>query len=508
MCNYVIRCFILYFILIFFLFLNISCEKGVQTAICTPTNTHAERSSDSNSESPNSLIANTNPKKIDFYLDVSLSMKGFVVNSKKKKTRQNHYELDSELNEIKIFENIDYHYIKFLNVLPAICPIITGDSGNVSYSKFGTSIVSMDTQQIYKAARPVKCFNKVACPSFYDTCVRGKCLYRESHIGEVLNLAIEKDDESLSIILTDLFLMKEQISGETSEVCRPLIQAINNGKSVGILGIKSHFTGRVYDLPIDKPSYYDLDGSRPFFVLMIGKTEHILKFYNKIKKQVFEGVPQDIFNFYIFTSDLFNSKAITMETFNKLDKIEFYNGKETYQLIKNMPSYQQFIINRSKKGFNLSLDISKIQRPFTLPVTKFKEKKDFWLHNYKRTSNEQLCKQGWIPLKPDIIPVEVIWEEQSLNIMVFKSTSSLPSNKTYFLSMALEIEDIGFDTQTKKWLSEWSFDASQQFDLLAKQPDFFPTLNLKQLYLILSDVVKENIKNKQVGVLNMAFRKR
>jgi len=481
------------------------CSDKIQTSVCVPPNIQTKITPTSNvfkkaaiNQSKTNLTKIT-PSAIDFYLDVSLSMKGFVVQPRSAKPDKN---------------EINYNYIKILSMLPTICPAITENSDSVHYSKFGIRIVPMDIRQLYKAATPVRCFSKVNCSSFYDTDNKGKpcnnkdCIYKESHIGEVLKQTLKKSKDTLSVILTDLFLMKEEISGETSQVCQPLIQSLKTGKAVGILGVKSRFIGNVYDLPLDYQRYYTLNGSRPIFMIMIGQEEHVLSFYHKLKNQIFEKTPKDHYNFIIFTSRILKN-PITMENVYNVNGLNIFNGKQSKRLIKDFPIYQQYIlkqVKRTKKTAKLSLDLSKVKRPHSLVVNKYKYNKKLWIHHFTKSKDIRICERSWIDLKLKNFPVNINDKEEAMDILFFKSKRGFPRGKTYFLSLQINIDKVGFDSHTLKWLSQWSFKASDQIDLLQKKPDFFPALNLKQLYMILRDVITEEVINKQIGFLNISFR--
>jgi len=481
------------------------CSDKIQTSVCVPPNIQTKITPTSNvfkevalSQSKKN-ITKMSPSVIDFYLDVSLSMKGFVVQPRSAKPDKN---------------EINYNYIKILSILPTICPAITENSDSVHYSKFGIRIVPMDIRQIYKAATPVRCFSKVNCPSFYDTdnkgtpCNNKDCLYKESRIGEVLKQTLQKPKDTLSVILTDLFLMKEEISGETSQVCQPLIQSLKTGKAVGILGVKSRFIGNVYDLPLDYQKYYTLNGSRPIFIIMIGQEEHVLSFYHKLKNQIFEKTPKDHYNFIFFTSRILNN-PITMENIFNANGLNIFNGKQTQRLIKDYPIYQQYILKqakRNKKAAKLSLDLSKLKRAYSLVVSKYKYNRMLWIHHFTKSKDKKICERSWIDLKLKKFPVNVNAKEETMDISFFETKRGFPRDKTYFLSLQINIEKVGFDSNALKWLSQWSFKASDQIDLLQKRPEFFPALNLKQLYMILRDVISEDVKNKQIGLLNISFR--
>ena len=82
------------------------------------------------------------------------------------------------------------------------------------------------------------------------------------------------DDQTLSIVITDLWLDNKSFSGSPQVALgQPLRAALQNGLAIGVIGIMSPFEGAVYDIP--EVGTYRGAKELPLYVLAIGPEEDV-----------------------------------------------------------------------------------------------------------------------------------------------------------------------------------------------------------------------------------------
>lgn len=171
--------------------------------------------------------------QVDIFLDGSGSMRGFVTPG-----------------DFTI-------YAKALHVLQDTA--ITGSSdGQPTFTKFGTGLTSLREQG----------FTKAALPTFYDE--------QETLIDKVFEAA---SDKNLTVIVTDLF----QNEADTALLIEKVRDKyLHVGLAVGIVGIRSEFSGQVYDIGIEGRNF-GYNGLRPFYMILLGKHADIANFYELLQ---------------------------------------------------------------------------------------------------------------------------------------------------------------------------------------------------------------------------------
>jgi hypothetical protein len=109
----------------------------------------------------------------------------------------------------------------------------------------------------------------------------------DTRLDMVLDAVAASDDNTLSVVATDLFLSDRDLIGSTFGTMRNSLQRmLRGGKSIGVMAISATFNGVIYDLP-GKKTKYTYQGKRPFFLLLIGSNDRkILKVEKIIERQL------------------------------------------------------------------------------------------------------------------------------------------------------------------------------------------------------------------------------
>jgi hypothetical protein len=213
-------------------------------AVCLPENVALGAAS---AGEPDAIGANGNAV---VYLDSSVSMQGFV---RPDRGEQPLY-VDTVLGLRQVLEQV---------------------AAETEFNSFGSAIRPLNPAGLITSARP----------EFYvcNQIDKSGC---DTRLDMVLDAIAVSGDNTLSIVVTDLFLSDRELIGSTFGTMRNSLQRVlRGGKSIGLMGISATFNGIVYDLP-GKKTKYAHQGKRPFFLLIIGNDDrNILKIQRIIEKE-------------------------------------------------------------------------------------------------------------------------------------------------------------------------------------------------------------------------------
>jgi len=186
----------------------------------------------------------TNPIKVDVYFDASYSMIGFV----------------GPFNSI---------YIKTVQMMERA--LISGWPGSTfNYYKFGLGMDRIQRDEILHALQP----------GFYDD----PKFKGESRIDWVVDKAVAGN---LTIIVTDLFQTRADVNKLIDKLNRKFLLT-GDHFAIGVIGIKSEFEGKVYDVMLDGLSFVYSTVNRkpkdfrPFYILLLGSYSDVENFYENL----------------------------------------------------------------------------------------------------------------------------------------------------------------------------------------------------------------------------------
>lgn len=233
--------------------------------------------------------------KANIYIDATTSMAGFAANR-------------------------DSVYNKFLNDLEG--SIIAGwKSANIGFYKFGTKAKELNHDQ----------FRTFSNQDFYAE--RG--IYEKTNIDAVINAM---DNTQVNIVVTDLF----QNDGDVNAILKSIKDGcFAKGIYMGIVGIKSDYSGMIFDAKVPSFSFKSVPGNeesyRPFYALIFGEKNNIERLFEQIKAN--KAVREE--NFILI------SKYIV----NKFDIPSLTKDKASKDLNLNSPTSDK----KGNKQFNFAL---------------------------------------------------------------------------------------------------------------------------------------------------------
>ena len=253
---------------------------------------------------------------------------------------------------------INYNYLELINKLPLAISTI---SKKQSFQSFSKTIKTIGTENVTNTTQT----------SFYECNEPGKeCIKNKSKISKILNVMSKEgsDEANLYILVTDLVLPLDQlITEEKKKIDSSFKQALDVGKSIGIFGIKSKFNGDIWGLPDGKK--YEQAKERPFFVIMIGDQEVILKLKKILEADLFNEIKEEDYHFSLFTNDLI-ANPITSNNFSKKNFITA-KGIQSSSFYDESADISQFNFDKKHDPLAISLNLADIQTPYSSLLDKF-----------------------------------------------------------------------------------------------------------------------------------------
>ena len=406
-------------------------------------------------------------KNVFVFFDGSQSMDGYVKNQPGEK-------------------NI---FIDLIDDLTQIAEI----AGPTKYHRFGKRITPIDENQVVQVTKP----------TFY-TCQTGAsdcALDNQETRLDLVFKAAQSSKDSTVIIVTDLFVSSKHLVGSRrTTLVRPLKDILQDGKSIGLLGVMSSFNGTIYDIPKKDGGEVTYSGSkrRPFYILIIGNDQEIIEIKDNIMKQTLVDYDNKNYKFSIITSNLVTENLNNQEFFSKSTFATIPNSDLKININAKQPTYQ-FDISRKNKRLKFEVPFSKYLIPNSNGIAEYKIVEEMW-----STSD---CKAEWRKFKEtEYSEIEKInSDDQNLKVTLFgkKNLDKLFYGRQYFSSISIYANQIGSNNEDV--FAEWDVEEQKIEDFKNTEPVDFKTLNLKKILRVLNSVAEEEFKPTLIANLNLHF---
>lgn len=229
-----------YFSLLGMIFLIAGCSSSQSSVSCVqPTDSLVNVSTASNST-----------MNVSIYLDATPSMQGFVTSTST---------------------------TRYMNVLDAVVASVRAGwkKEEIKYFRFGTVVEQLNDAGQYLTAKKTEFYNP-------------QKNFSDSDISQPLSQPLP-NDRSMEIIVTDLYQKEGEIDSIVKSIKKKYFSD-GSSKSVGILAIKSEFSGNIYDIGLAKKQLsYNTNGREsssyhPFYLIVVGDDHDVKTFFDQIKK--------------------------------------------------------------------------------------------------------------------------------------------------------------------------------------------------------------------------------
>ncbi len=402
----------------------------------------------------------------NLFYDHSLNMKGFIKPSN------------------SLFKN-------FITTLNSKIALVSNDQ---KFYKYTYGIKPLNNSDVGKITSSESFYK---CPLAADQCPK-----RRAKLSKILKV-VEKQEDSLIIIVTDLFIGMDELIGDGINAIRnPIAAALARGDSIGVYGIKSQYEGTITG--ICSGNNYNLATSRPFYVFTIGPKENVLALKEIMDKDVISKFGEENFKFNIYTNDIIKTPFI--ENSWPSNTFEIGGGISTVNVFGEDLKLYQFSVDKKSDPLKIKFDLNNIQTPYTLPVKDLYAEVDV----YVQRKDSGTCSNDWRSYDPNKQNVVYFSEQNGTNVsfnLFDKSKNdriSLKRDKNYIFNIKYRAKGVGV-TSNDYWMNEWSFVCDDIGKYIESGTTFFPTLNLAALGSNMEDVQSENFEDQVISQMNLGF---
>ncbi|GGA57865.1 hypothetical protein [Okeania sp. KiyG1] len=372
---------------------------------------------------------------------------------------------------------------------------------------------SPDLVKYYRVGGPEK--QNIDRSKFLEA--KTEIFYREDRVTSNLAGTIipQREGKELLVLISDLYQNQGDVTALNQKIREHYLN--KEGYAAAILAIRSEFNGTVYVVGSNREDFnflYNTEGKaieefRPFYVVFLGPYEHILYYFNKLKRDGGELMKNS--EFTIFSpSNIVNDLSVIGELTNPDKAIpglrrpfSLNNGKVAIELPTSQP-IELLEINRNfQEEIAINYKVSlPILNQYTLPPSansiqaKISESKFF----------DESTKELISPSKESTISTKLSksmqfsdWKPDEKNReLSFKTTikpSELPQPNIYFFQVDLIANGLG----EQDWWQNWNCEDR------ACENDGSKTHNLEHFLLGLKSITTDLMENNPIKFARLCY---
>lgn len=369
------------------------------------------------------------------------------------------------------FANATTRELRAIGDLVTLLQARASNYEEASFHAFGKSIREISSNELnaYGTPQPYNC--------------RG-CDNQESRLDNVLNAAAAAGSDTLSVIITDLWLDNKSFVGSPQVALgEPLRAALAEGLSVGVIGIQAPFDGAVYDVP--GVGTYRGASSLPLYVLAIGPEEDVASLEIAFKQSGARSFDDARMRYSLFSKEPNNPFVnVSLRSVGAGASRGIVNRHPS---LKSLPQYVLDVdVARAQKGMlGRTIPIDANLREGLVWRADLAERTDAW-RLVSKDALSTCSKDAWQSLSE----ISDLWEERDGGEKATFSfdhriSEKLVPGNIYYVETHLGSNEVGVPNAANQWMRDWALNADNAPTLVQQGEGPFKTLNLSDLAQIL-----------------------
>jgi hypothetical protein len=317
--------------------------------------------------------------------------------------------------------------------------------------------------------------------------------YRDqsSRIQDALRQVEALPAGEIGIVVTDLFLSGEAIL-RGAELRAPLARILDGGRAIGLVGIRSGFAGLISDLPGARP--YPDATERPFYLIVAGPHEAVVRLVRRLNAEFLAPVPPPAdggarHHAVIFSHAAGPSQPVQL-VFGASD-----GATPVRDLLRDAgPAVGRFRFGPGGAGV-LTAEVPtgrSAAAPVLLPDS-WRITQAVWGEH--RNGAAQACGQRWTRLESIEAPARLVDGQAGRPAIAIPGATFARSRPGQVFLLRIEVGSAGLggEPSETRWTRAWSFDPRDTEGLISSKPRFFPTLNLREIAIMLEGLARERM---------------
>jgi len=306
------------------------------------------------------------------------------------------------------------------------------------------------------------------------------CDNQESHIDAVLRQIADGDRAGVSVVVTDFWLDNRSFAGSPQVALGgPLSEILGQGRTIGVMGVRSPFKGRIYDFP--SGGMYADATERPLFVLLIGGSADVAATYAALVQSSSPALSSSLNHYSVFSTHVDGAWVSA----RALSPVGGGVTRAVSIAPERLPNVQQFALRRDTAALQRGGIEGVFDAGGAMPVGAV------WSGPLKASTRVWRLRdegslagcgpQTWTELN-SLTGAWLPAGGARARFVLSPATSPLmPGGGIYFVAGYLGVKRLDAPNPADAWMRDWSFNASQEASLRSRRARFFPTLNLADL---------------------------
>lgn len=318
-----------------------------------------------------------------------------------------------------------------------------------------------------------------------------------------------KEGKELLVLITDLYQNEGDVTKLNKKIAENYLNQNRKGYAAGILAIRSEFEGRVFVVGSRGNDYnfsYDTEGKppekfRPFYVIFLGPYQHILHYFEKLKRDGGESIANS--EFTIFSPNNIVSELSVIGEPKDSDKpipglsrpSSLNNGRVAIELPRKQPIELLEITDSSQEEIPINYQVNlPTLNEYTLPPSRDSIQAQISESEFFDDSTKEF-RSSSLPNSMEFSN----WKVDGNNELSFTTTikpGELPQPNVYFFQVDVVANGLG----EQDWWQEWNWNEG-----IDGREDGWKTHNLDNFLLGLKSITTDLMADNPLQIARFCY---
>jgi hypothetical protein len=372
----------------------------------------------------------------------------------------------------------------FRDLVLSLPQLASGVADKVTALAFGRTLRPLPLADLPRAGRP----------DFYRDA--------ESRIGDALARMEALPADELGILVTDLFLTGEEVFGGAAAIRAPLARILGDGRAVGLMGIRSGFSGTIFDIPGVRT--YEGATERPFYLVATGPLPAIARLFRRVEVEILAPLPPTPDGAARSHATIYSRTPLSADSL-ALSPAPETPAVPTTSLSAGLgPEVRQVSFPGASGSATARIPLADLATgPVLLPDV-LRVEESVWAESSSRAA----CADRWLRIRSLPGPLASLsWRDGVPFLTVGgPSLGRVPPGVPFVVQAKVTAAAISEAPAATAWTREWNLEARDAEAFVATRPRLFRTLHLREVATLLEALVREEFERQPIGEAVLVFQ--